>query len=844
MATTSTSPTQHSVKQWHLESLGLLVGGPKTPDQIQKIELLQTRFSSWTPIENKSLNNKLFQERIRLINYWFDLWTDKQRKEFLHLIFTKCSKSQVKFAGKWLLEKIPVTKVDFTALLPRFISLYIFSFLNPKDLCAAAQVNWHWKFLTEQDCLWMPKCITLGWFLPYTPEKNEYGAWKQHYIVYSTDVDRLAPREATGTYGILGEHKTEYEDQQERLYAKHLRKIIRERMALHKKELLKARPPWLSGTRSSGFYRHGCQLSLSQAILDRTRLPVAVLLAKDVEEEMKESDIGNFEECQPMPESQSAQDLHKKRMPSSNDILSKHFSEEVKSQLKFSQAAEKELIENVAGSSFYPMSHRNCRIVSRSGSHEEHALQPHLILISSHVPAYEPGVIPIVYEPSSTTLESLLFYVQKALDGQISKSIGIFSNGNSRGLNLLQGHRISAKNLLKPEVRDFWEKLKSCVTSPEEGGTIDIFVPLAASEAGQEVLSQLSRLTGAFIRTPTGIATGSYQHKEGCVSSCSVVTVLSEWLGNQKDPSPPSLYFTEVKLQVWLRFTELLEDALKAVRKYLRPYFSDLQKNIIGKILGQIMSDTLSWAEFQDNQRIAQVLVDGLVELSRGNHPLKAALSSNRAILSYVSIQLIFTDILGILQLNRWFLDELIQRLNEWSPAQNLGDLFIKFGQQLQSYINFYNNYAVILKTIDKFNHLIFNLQRLLKANRYLIRTQDVAQLNCCSERITMPYRLYEHTHDLSLFLFNDILVITQRSISHKPFERISVTTHQFLAAITLHQLLVEDIPDSKYIKNAFLLQGPRGQWICCTGEDDKFTWLSALQRAITCSIEEDINCF
>uniref|UniRef100_A0A8D2KWF0 Epithelial cell transforming 2 like n=1 Tax=Varanus komodoensis TaxID=61221 RepID=A0A8D2KWF0_VARKO len=129
---------------------------------------------------NHSLRNELFQERVRLISHWFDLWTDKQRKQFLHWILTN-----QKFFFRWL---------DFTTLLPRFISLYIFSFLNPKDLCAAAQVNWHWKFLTEQDCVWMPKCIKLGWFLPYTPEKNEYSAWKQYYIACAMNLDCLAPR--------------------------------------------------------------------------------------------------------------------------------------------------------------------------------------------------------------------------------------------------------------------------------------------------------------------------------------------------------------------------------------------------------------------------------------------------------------------------------------------------------------------------------------------------------------------------------------------------------------------------------------------------------------------------
>lgn len=50
-----------------------------------------------------------------------------------------------------------MAKVDFSTVLPRFLSLHIFSFLNPKDLCVAAQVSWPWKFLTEQVyCLSLP----------------------------------------------------------------------------------------------------------------------------------------------------------------------------------------------------------------------------------------------------------------------------------------------------------------------------------------------------------------------------------------------------------------------------------------------------------------------------------------------------------------------------------------------------------------------------------------------------------------------------------------------------------------------------------------------------------------
>lgn len=43
------------------------------------------------------------------------------------------------------------------------------------------------------------------------------------------------------------------------------------------------------------------------------------------------------------------------------------------------------------------------------------------------------------------------------------------------------GYRINTKTLLKPNVREFWEKLGSFVISLEEHGYVDIFVPLAAS---------------------------------------------------------------------------------------------------------------------------------------------------------------------------------------------------------------------------------------------------------------------------------------------------------------------------------------------------------------------------
>ncbi|XP_074165804.1 epithelial cell-transforming sequence 2 oncogene-like isoform X2 [Sminthopsis crassicaudata] len=930
----------------------------ESSNKTQVIECFQRRFSTWTPIMNKSLNKQLFQERLSLITHWFDLWTDKQRKEFLLTILQNCSPSQLKFVKDGFSEKIPVVKVDFCTVLPRFISLYIFSFLNPMDLCAAAQVNWPWKFLTEQDCLWRPKCIRFGWFLPYDPSDNEYGAWKRHYIACVATLDWLTPREASAIYGTLNEPKSENEEKEERQRERHLRKIIWEKLAFHRRELFKVRPPWMSGTCCSTVLKSRCQPQVPQVIKDRLKLSAA---------------------------------LEKQLVLTSLEALPKK--------------------KNVAGSHSYPLlSNKHYHRIDQKYGNFSHSVHTSLVLISSRIPAYEmvldsvkTGVIPLVYEYTGLTLESLLMLVEKVLDGQKAQSIGIFSDGDSRKINLIQGYTISVENVLTPEVRDFWEKLGSCVATQEEGGHVDIFIPLAASEAGTKVLFQLSQFTGTRFSSPTGIATGSYQH------------ILSDWLGQEQGTSPPSIYFCDHKLQTWYSFTEFLEETLKSVRKQLRPHFEELQRIISGKILGQFMFDSLSLANILTNQETAQVLADGLIELSKeksenpleylsyfllkksskkekksdGNFistkcdsttlslltkernikdhsqerktnisendlklkvlinlerklqldlaekrtriagellksersyvqmletvkdvyvtPLKAALASNRAILNSTDIQIIFTDILCILDLNRHFLGELTERLQEWGPAQCLGEIFTKFGLQLKTYTNFFNNYPIVLKTIEKCREMIpsfraflkrqdktivtkmLKLQELLlypsrrfeeyinilyglrlhtpsehvdrvdltiaikqmkrymdyinqtlsEGNRFLIRVQNVAQLHYIKEEISFSLRLYEHIYDLSLFLFNDALLVSRRIVVHTPFERTTETTYQFLALEALHQMLIEDIPDSKFIKNAFVLHGPKCQWICSTENEDKLVWLSVLQSAIRSSIEK-----
>ncbi|XP_060157291.1 F-box only protein 16 isoform X1 [Globicephala melas] len=160
------------------------IGGPK----------MQAKMSTWTPLNHQLLNNRVFEERRALLGKWFDKWTDSQRRRILTGLLERCSLSQQKFCCRKLQEKIPAEALDFTTKLPRVLSLYIFSFLDPRSLCRCAQVSWHWKNLTELDQLWMLKCLRFNWYINFSPTPFEQGIWKKHYIQMVKELHVTKPK--------------------------------------------------------------------------------------------------------------------------------------------------------------------------------------------------------------------------------------------------------------------------------------------------------------------------------------------------------------------------------------------------------------------------------------------------------------------------------------------------------------------------------------------------------------------------------------------------------------------------------------------------------------------------
>uniref|UniRef100_A0A452G322 F-box domain-containing protein n=1 Tax=Capra hircus TaxID=9925 RepID=A0A452G322_CAPHI len=137
---------------------------------------MQTKMSTWTPLNHQLLNDRVFEERRALL---------ENGRRLLTVLLECCSLSQQKFCSEAL---------DFTTKLPKVLPLYTFSFLDPRSLCCCAQVSWRWKNLTELDQLWMLKCLRFNWYINISPTPYEQGVWKKHYIQMVKELHVSKPR--------------------------------------------------------------------------------------------------------------------------------------------------------------------------------------------------------------------------------------------------------------------------------------------------------------------------------------------------------------------------------------------------------------------------------------------------------------------------------------------------------------------------------------------------------------------------------------------------------------------------------------------------------------------------
>merc|ERR1712037_254783 len=154
------------------------------------------KMSTWTPQSNGEAKEQMFHERRDLVTKWWSKWNGQQRAEVMGNLLGVCTNKQIRLLQDKLDERFPSERIDFSRQLPRKLSLHILKFLDPRSLSRCAQVSWYWKFLSESDELWRPKCLRFGWYPPYKPSQFEHGAWKHFYILKVTEqAVKPVPRE-------------------------------------------------------------------------------------------------------------------------------------------------------------------------------------------------------------------------------------------------------------------------------------------------------------------------------------------------------------------------------------------------------------------------------------------------------------------------------------------------------------------------------------------------------------------------------------------------------------------------------------------------------------------------
>ncbi|XP_008429024.1 epithelial cell-transforming sequence 2 oncogene-like isoform X2 [Poecilia reticulata] len=944
--------TPYSVKLWQ-------ISGPDYEPQPGPKLARETRFSSWTPLGNKQRNLQLFEERVKLLLHWFDLWTDSQRKHLLQALLGRCTKAQLKHCRNLLNDTVPVPRLDFTAVLPRCLSLYIMSFLSPRDLCSVAQVSWHWRVLAEQDCLWAGRCVKRGWFLPYAPKDKEFGAWRNHYVSCVSTLDRLSPQEAAEIYGTLYQQCLGVKEEEgKRSRERRIRQKLKEALKEEKRLALISRRPWSFNPKSDNRGERSQTVLSSSELMDRSWSSLS-------------SSMKTFGSPTASLSPHRGQHL---------DEVSRHFAHQPKGS-------------SVLASTEMGLS--KAKMVPASLPHTDSATV--LLLISNKIPAYEvvlSGVktrVAVVLYDHRWTLSALFNQMERAASGQQVQRLGLLVPGGTEEVHLVNGSVLSERTLSSPDHREFWEKLCALVAPGQEGGGVDIFCPLAASVSGLALMWNLSNLTGLEVRAPLGFATGSFQN------------ILSEWSGGDQDPAAPALcYVTDSVLLGWCRQARWIEEVLVRLRKSLELQLHQASLQARGRALGLFLWENISLDTLGVCGELSEALTEGLTALSRQNEsrpleflssflmkwskedgegsqgaggsscpgqprgipqttldwrcsvgsellhserlylermravlkvyrePLMAVVNSNRAILSYIDIQIIFSSVALILHLNSVFQVDLQARLKHWGEEQCVGDVFVKFCSKLNVYTNYLNNYITTVHTIDKcreakpafgaflkrvdrtlpthmlslqelllcpvwriqeyvtllqaltshtrpdhpdhpdlrsalntmlqFRDFIQELERnseadkrleetqeliqgcpsLAEGNRQLIITQDAMLLRSPDEQIPDSLRAFEHVCDVGLFLFSDALVLTRRRLQHIPFTMTHRSTHTFWVSVALSSLNVREILHTRYVRHAFILDGPRCSWVCATEqEEERDNFLSALRLAISSSLTE-----
>ncbi|CAO3667240.1 unnamed protein product [Rhizopus stolonifer] len=127
----------------------------------------------------RQLNVLPTEDKAAITHIWsiFSAAPHDQRLLILRGLLSTCCMPQLSFLHNAIK---PLVRIDFMSILPHEITLKIFSYLDAKSLCTAAQVSHTWKELADDEAVWHrmceqhidKKCTKCGWGLPLLNKKT------------------------------------------------------------------------------------------------------------------------------------------------------------------------------------------------------------------------------------------------------------------------------------------------------------------------------------------------------------------------------------------------------------------------------------------------------------------------------------------------------------------------------------------------------------------------------------------------------------------------------------------------------------------------------------------------
>uniref|UniRef100_A0A665X397 Coiled-coil domain containing 28A n=1 Tax=Echeneis naucrates TaxID=173247 RepID=A0A665X397_ECHNA len=806
---TNLNSAPHSVKRWQLS------GTDYEPQQAHSLPS-ETRFSTWTPLNHKPNNLQLFEERMNLVLHWFKLWTDKQRKHLLHSLFTHCTKSQLnRYCRDLLIKTVPVTQVDFTVVLPRFLSLYVMSFLSPRDLSSASQVSWHWKFLAEQDCIWASRCTRRGWFLPYTPGENEFGAWKTHYISCVSTLDWLTPGAEPEKYQTLNQQSIGVtEEQEERRKERQTRQMIREQLQEEKSK---------------------CKIkNLNEKLRYVSKMTV-----------LKSNYISSFSESLNKA-SGALSPFVKKPETMCDGIRNKNVNSSLSAPFFVYQCSIQLVLSGVkAGVTVVLYDHRGTLsvlltqvqraicgqralrlgLLAPGGTEEIHLLHKKTLLTPHHrefwgklcgwlVPADDGGRIDI-FSPLAASGMTLIQALSSLTGLEVWAPMGLFTGG------FQSSDRLSNQPVAAPAFHYVCESILQAWCREAK------WMEVALEEVRRCLGPQLHQVS----LQARGRALGrSHSHTAGLISNLSeALTEGLTALTRQEEVYQEPLTAALNSHRAILSYADM-QVILTPVTQILhlnRVFQMDLQARLeqwgaeqcVGDVFVKLCSSLRIYSNYLNNYTTALCTIDKCRETKPA---FRAFLRrADRTLATHMmSLQ-------ELLLCPVWRIEEygaLLQGLSLHTHPDHPDHAHIS--SALNTMLRYREFTLKVLHSLHATN--------LREGNRQLVMTQDAALLRSPDETIPECLRTYEHVSDVGLFLFTDALVLTQRNVHHTPFTLAQRSTHTFLASVSLASLSVREITHTRYVCHAFVLEGPCRSWVCATerGEEKQY-FLSAVRSAI-----------